>query len=288
MRAPAASLRARNQADEHGAPVLDLQSLTAGYRKSIIALRDVSLSVACGEMLAVVGPNGSGKSTLLRVASGVLAPLAGRVLVAGHDVQRYSRRELARLTAVVPQDTLVEFPFSVEELVLMGRAPHLGRFGFPGARDLSIAREAMLRVGVEHLARRALLELSGGERQRVIIARALVQEPRILLLDEPTAHLDIRHQVEIYDLMAELNAERGLTIVSVLHDLNLAAMYFPRVALLSDGRLYGAGATAEVLTYSTIRSVYGTEVYVAQNDVTGTINILPLSRPHRDRLSGQR
>ena len=147
MRAPAASLRARNQADEHGAPVLDLQSLTAGYRKSIIALRDVSLSVACGEMLAVVGPNGSGKSTLLRVASGVLAPLAGRVLVAGHDVQRYSRRELARLTAVVPQDTLVEFPFSVEELVLMGRAPHLGRFGFPGARDLSIAREAMLTVG---------------------------------------------------------------------------------------------------------------------------------------------
>jgi iron complex transport system ATP-binding protein len=239
-------------------------------------------------MLAVVGPNGSGKSTLLRVASGVLAPLAGRVLVAGHDVQRYSRRELARLTAVVPQDTLVEFPFSVEELVLMGRAPHLGRFGFPGARDLSIAREAMLRVGVEHLARRALPELSGGERQRVIIARALVQEPRILLLDEPTAHLDIRHQVEIYDLMAELNAERGLTIVSVLHDLNLAAMYFPRVALLSDGRLYGVGATAEVLTYSTIRSVYGTEVYVAQNDVTGTINILPLSRPHRDRLSGQR
>jgi iron complex transport system ATP-binding protein len=268
--------------------VLDLQNLTAGYRKRIIALRDVSLSVASGEMLAVVGPNGSGKSTLLRVASGVLSPLAGRVLVAGLDVQRYSRRELARLTAVVPQDTLVEFPFSVEELVLMGRAPHLGRFGFPATRDLSVAREAMRRVGVERLARRALQELSGGERQRVVIARALVQEPRILLLDEPTAHLDIRHQVEIYDLMAELNVERGLTIVSVLHDLNLAAMYFPRVALLSDGRLYGVGSTAEVLTYSTIRAVYGTEVYVAPNDVTGTINILPLSRPHRDRLSRQR
>jgi iron complex transport system ATP-binding protein len=272
----------------HEAPVLDLQSLTAGYRKRIIALRDVSLSVVAGEMLAVVGPNGSGKSTLLRAASGVLVPLAGRVLVAGHDVQRYSRRDLARLTAVVPQDTLVEFPFSVEELVLMGRTPHLGRFGFPARRDLDIAREAMLRVGVGHLARRALHELSGGERQRVIVARALVQEPKLLLLDEPTAHLDIRHQVEIYDLMVELNAEGGLTIVSVLHDLNLAAMYFPRVALLSDGQLYAVGSTAEVLTYSTIRAVYGTEVYVAPNDVTGTLNILPLSRPHRDRLSRQR
>jgi iron complex transport system ATP-binding protein len=215
----------------------------------------------------------------------VLPPRTGRVLLAGQEVQRYPRRDLARLTAVVPQDTLVDFPFSVEEIVLMGRAPHLGRFGFPAKHDLEVVRGAMQRVGVADLAHRSLQELSGGERQRVIIARALVQEPDLLLLDEPTSHLDIRHQVEIYDLMAELNAERGLTIVSVLHDLNLAAMYFPRVAVLSEGRLHAVGPAAEVLTHGAIRTVYGTEVYVAPNDVTGTLTILPMSRPHRERMA---
>jgi iron complex transport system ATP-binding protein len=143
----------------------------------------------------------------------------------------------------------------------------------------------MVRMGVRDLARRPFHELSGGERQRVIIARALAQEPEILLLDEPTSHLDIRHQVEIYDLMAELNAERGLTIVSVLHDLNLAAMYFRRVVVLSEGTIHSVGPAAQVLTYGTIKAVYGTEVYVAPNDVTGAVTILPLSRPHRERLS---
>jgi len=266
--------------------MVDVENLTAGYG-AIVALRDVSLMIERGEMIAVVGPNGSGKSTLLRVLSGVLSPMAGRVRLAGRELSAYPRRTLAQMTAVVPQETLMDFPFSVEEVVLMGRAPHLGRLGFPGERDLRVAREAMARMGVEHLRGRALTDLSGGERQRVIVARALVQEPEVLLLDEPTSHLDIRHQVEIYDLMAELNAERGLTIVSVLHDLNLAAMYFGRVTMLSEGRVHTIGPAADVLTYGTIKEVYGTEVYVALNDVTGTLNVLPLSRPHRDRL-GQR
>lgn len=265
------------------APMVEVENLTAGYG-AIVALRNVSLSVDRGEMIGVVGPNGSGKSTLLRVLSGVLVPMAGRVRLAGRDLSTYPRRRLARMTAVVPQETSLDFPFSLEEVVLMGRAPHLGRLGFPGERDLGVAREAMARMGVDRLSGRALQDLSGGERQRVIIARALVQEPEVLLLDEPTAHLDIRHQVEIYDLMAELNAERGITIVSVLHDLNLAAMYFRRVAVLSKGAVHCIGPTEEVLTYQTIKSVYGTEVYVALNDVTGTVNILPLSRPHRERL----
>jgi len=264
-------------------PMVEVKDLTAGYG-TIVALRDVSLMVNRGEMMAVVGPNGSGKSTLLRVFSGVLAPMSGSIRVAGRDLSAYPRRRLARMTAVVPQETSLDFPFSIEEVVLMGRAPHLGRLGFPGERDLSVAREAMVRVGVDQLCGRALQSLSGGERQRVIIARALVQEPEILLLDEPTSHLDIRHQVEIYDLMAELNAERGMTIVSVLHDLNLAAMYFRRVAVLSEGTVHSIGPSAEVLTYATIKAVYGTEVYVALNDVTGAVNILPLSRLYRERL----
>jgi len=264
--------------------MVEVEALTAGYG-SIVALKDVSLTVGRGEMVGVVGPNGSGKSTLLRVLSGVLSPMAGGVRLAGRDLSVYPRRRLARMIAVVPQETSLDFPFSIEEVVLMGRAPHLGRLGFPGERDLDVAREAMARMGVDHLGGRALHDLSGGERQRVIIARALVQEPEVLLLDEPTSHLDIRHQVEIYDLMAELNAERGITVVSVLHDLNLAAMYFSRVAVLSDGAVYSVGPTRQVLTYKTIKAVYGVEVYVALNDITGQVNILPLSRPHRERLS---
>jgi iron complex transport system ATP-binding protein len=203
------------------------------------------------------------------------------VRLAGRDLDAIPRRDVARVVAVVPQETAMHFPFSVIEVVLMGRAPHLGRFGFPGRRDLAVAREAMERTGVAALATRSLAELSGGERQRVVLARALAQEAEILLLDEPTSHLDIRHQVEIYDLMALLNEEQGLTIISVLHDLNLAALYFPRVAVLSAGRVHRIGEPEAVLTYETIRAVYGTDVYIARNDVTGALNVLPLSRPYR-------
>ncbi len=261
-------------------PILEVCDLTAAYGP-VVALRAVSLRIGAGDMVAIVGPNGSGKSTLLRVFSGILSPAVGHACLAGRDVRDYDHRELARRVAVVPQETAVDFPFSVTEVVLMGRAPHLGRFGFPGPRDLGLAREAMERTGIGHLSRRAVQALSGGERQRAIIARALAQQPDVLLLDEPTSHLDIRHQVEIYDLMTELNAERGLTIVSVLHDLNLAAMYFRTVAMLAEGRVHSVGTPAEVLTYTAVKAVYGTEVYVTRNDVTGAVNILPLARPYR-------
>jgi iron complex transport system ATP-binding protein len=260
--------------------MLEAEGVTVRYG-TIVALEQASLAVAPREMLAIVGPNGSGKSTLLRVLSGVRAAAVGRVRLGGRDLGVLPRRDVARTVAVVPQETPMHFPFSVLEVVLMGRAPHLGRFGFPGRRDLAVAREAMDRTGVASLATRSLAALSGGERQRVVIAKALAQEAEVLLLDEPTSHLDIRHQVEIYDLMAQLNTEQGLTIVSVLHDLNLAAMYFPRVAVLSAGRVHRIGEPAAVLTYETIRAVYGTDVYIARNDVTGALNILPLSRPYR-------
>jgi len=250
-------------------------------------IHDVSLTLRPGELLGVIGPNGSGKSTLLRLLSGVLRPEAGAVHLLGRPLASFSRSEIGRLIAVVPQETLIEFPFSVMEVVLMGRAPHLGGFAFEGDRDVAIAREAMRRTGVDHLAARRIHELSGGERQRVIVARALAQQAQVLLLDEPAAFLDIRHEVEIYDLLREVAAD-GKSIISVLHDLNLAALYCDRVGLLQNGRLAHLGPPAEVITYANITAVYETEVYVDRNDVTGAVNVLPLSRRYRERVKALR
>ncbi|HVM96061.1 MAG TPA: heme ABC transporter ATP-binding protein [Candidatus Acidoferrales bacterium] len=247
-------------------------------------INDISLTLQAGEMLGVIGPNGSGKSTLLRLLSGVLTPERGDVLLHGKQLQTYTRRQLGQQLAVVPQDTLIEFPFSVTEVVLMGRTPHLAGFAFESRRDLEIAKSAMERCGVQHLAQRSIHEISGGERQRVILARALAQETEIFLLDEPGAFLDIRHEVEIYDLLHDLQRE-GRSIVTVLHDLNLAALYCDRIVLLKEGRLARLGPPAEVITYDAITEVYETEVYVDLNTVTGAVNVLPLSRKYRERLA---
>ncbi len=261
---------------------VELRAATFGYAGEAV-LHEVSFAVDRGEFVGIIGPNGSGKSTLLRLMSGYLRPWQGQVLVEGRPVERYGRRELGRRIGVVPQETAVTFPFSVTEMVLFGRTPHVGGFGFEGEADLVAARRAMERTDTAHLARRAVTELSGGERQRVILARALAQEPAILLLDEPAAFLDIRHEVEMYDLLRDLQ-RGGMTVVSVLHDLNIAALYCDRLLLLHEGRVARAGTAADVITYQTLTEVYGTEVYVAMNDITGCVNVLPLSREHRERL----
>ena len=261
---------------------IEARHVTFTYGRDPV-LSDVSLAVRPGEMLGVIGPNGSGKSTLLRLLSGVLEPTAGEILVHGRRLPDYVRRDLARQVAVVPQDTVIEFPFSVTEVVLMGRSPHLGGFAFEGDRDVAAARDAMARTGVVHLADRSIHALSGGERQRLVLARALAQDTPILLLDEPGAFLDIRHEVEIYDLLRDLQGD-GKSIITVLHDLNLAALYCERVALLQRGRLFRLGTPAEVITYAALTEVYETEVYVDLNDITGAVNVLPLSRPYRERL----
>lgn len=261
-------------------PVIEARQLRFRYRADWV-IDEVSLDVEAGEMLGIIGPNGSGKSTLLRLLSGVLSPAVGELRVRGRPLSSYSRREIGQTIAVVPQETTIEFPFSVLEVVLMGRSPHLGGFAFEGDRDLEVARTALERGGVREFEHRSIHELSGGERQRVVLARALAQETGILLLDEPAAFLDIRHAVEIYDLLKDL-AREGRSIVTVLHDLNLAALYCDRVALLKAGRLVQVGAPADVITYATVTEVYGTEVYVDINDVTGAVNVLPLSRPYRE------
>jgi iron complex transport system ATP-binding protein len=265
-----------------GDPAVALADVTFGYGADPV-VRDVAFAVGRGEFVGIIGPNGSGKSTLLKLMSGYLRPWKGSITVEGGAIERLSQPALGQRIAVVPQDTAVTLPFTVMEMVLLGRTPHGPGFGFEDAHDLAAARQAMERTDTLALASRRVTELSGGERQRVVLARALAQEPRILLLDEPAAFLDIRHEVEMYDLLRELQ-RAGMTVVSVLHDLNIAALYCDRLVLLAGGRVVRVGTPAEVITYPILTEVYGTEVYVAMNDVTGALNVLPLSREHRERL----
>jgi iron complex transport system ATP-binding protein len=257
-----------------GAPALRASNLVGGYGERAV-LHGVSLAVEPGEMLAIVGPNGAGKSTLLRLLGGSLKPWQGTVELLGAPLDSFERRALARRLAFVGQENTVAFSFTVLEVVLMGRAPHLGSFHFESSRDLMLAREALERFDLLALATRPIQELSGGERKRVFLARALAQEPRVALLDEPTAHLDLRHVAEIFARFGELRAERGLSVVATLHDLNAAALYADRVLLLKNGMTMGWGAPHEVLTEDKLREVYETEVYVGRNPATGSIAVLP-------------
>jgi iron complex transport system ATP-binding protein len=260
------------------ASVLSARDLHVGYTTEPV-LRGVSLEVTPGEILAIVGPNGSGKSTLLRVLGGTMRPWQGTVELQGHPLHAIERRELARQVATVAQENTVAFRFTVLEIVLMGRAPHLGAFRFESARDLEIAEAALNRFDLLPLAHRHIEELSGGERKRVFLARALTQEPRVMLLDEPTAFLDLKHVVGIFTRFRELATARGLAVVATLHDLNAAAAYADRVMLLKEGQAVGYGTPAEVLTAENLRRVYETEIYVGKNPATGALAILPATNP---------
>lgn len=224
-------------------------------------LRGVDLALRPGEILVLAGANGAGKTTLFRIASRVRAADSGCVRVAGRPVESLSRAELARHLAVVPQDVAVTFPFRVGEVVLMGRSPHLGLLGFETREDVAIAEDAMRRVGIAELSERSILDLSGGERQLVTIARALTQDPQVLLLDEPTAHLDLRHRIAVLALVREF-ASRGRSALVVSHDLNLAARAADRMALLSAGRVLALGTPAEVLTPDRLRDAFSIDAEV--------------------------
>lgn len=255
------------------------EATSRGGRASL-RLQDISLAVPAGGSLALVGPNGSGKTTLLRLAAGELSAGAGRVEVCGLDPARAPRRDLARRVAVVAAHATVGFGYTVEEVVLMGRAPWLEGYRLESADDVGIAEDAMRAMDVAHLAHRVFDSLSSGEKQRAAVARALAQQPELVLLDEPGAFLDIKHQVELYDVLLERSRDTGLTVVSVLHDLNLAALYFAEVAMLHDGRVFAHGAPDDVITYSNVRTVFETDVYVDRNHLTGHLNVLPLPRGH--------
>jgi len=236
-------------------------------------LRDVSFALRPGEVLGLLGRNGAGKTTLLRTAVGALEPCGGQVRLGGRPLAEYSRRELARAIAVVPQDLHVPFPFRAGEVVLMGRAPHQRLFGFDGERDVGRSLDAMERMGVRELANRSIFELSGGERQLVMFARALTQEPELLLLDEPTAFLDLRHRLEVLQVVREFASE-GRSALVVSHDLSLAARACDRLLLLAEGRVAATGTPREILTPELVRRVFGIEAEFI-NAADGSLLVVP-------------
>lgn len=240
----------------------------SGPRAHPFRIVGLSFAMTPGEVLAVIGPNSAGKTTLIRLLTNVVRPLTGRVLLDGRPVDEVGQRALARDVAVVPQHVPQAFPFTVEELALMGRYPHGGGRYFETKEDLAIARAAMSATGVLELARLPLDELSGGERQRAVLARALAQQPRLLVLDEPTAHLDLRHQAESVALLRRSQLERGMTVLLVSHDLNLAAEVADRLLLLADGRIARLGTPEAVLEESLLETVYGCPVSVDKHPIT--------------------
>jgi len=248
--------------------------LCFGYAGAAL-FAQLELRIAPGEMVALIGPNGSGKTTLMKLLAGTLRASEGGVTLDGAAVAGMPARARARRIAVVPQEGHLAFDFTVREAVLMGRTAHLGPLGIEGPADLTAATEALQRTGTRHLAARMLSRLSGGERQLVVIARALAQQPDWLLLDEPTAFLDIRHRLEIFALLSRLNQQEGLTIVTTSHDINLAARYCRRIVLLKGGRIRADGTPAEVFQAGVLSDVYETPLRVERDARTGMPVALP-------------
>lgn len=240
-------------------------------------LENVNLSTKEGDFVGILGPNGSGKSTLLKSISRTLKPYKGTILLNEKDIYTMKGVDLAKQMGVVPQDNAISFTFTALEVVLMGRSPHMTRFQMESANDMAIARKAMELTNTWHMAQRPINELSGGERQRVIIARALAQEPKVLLLDEPLTYLDIINQLEIMDLVKSLCVSEGLTVMAVVHDLNLAARYCNYALLLKNGKVFAAGSLEDVMTSANIKSVFQVEAIVKKNPVTNSLNVIPLS-----------
>ncbi len=248
--------------------ILRIAGLACGYGDKEV-LKSISFSVGEGSFLGIIGPNGSGKTTLFRAVTRILKPYRGEIFYKERALARIPRRELAREVAVLPQMLSIPFPCSVEEFVLMGRFPYLGKLERAKRADLEMVEKAMVLSDILAFRERKVSELSGGERQRVILAQALAQEPELLLLDEPTAHLDIGHQIEILDLVRKLNREEKVTVIMVSHDLNLAGEYCDGLILLKEGAIYQRGSPEEVLSYIHIEAVYETVVVVKKNPLSG-------------------
>src|SRR6185436_10315388 len=262
--------------------MLEVTDITFAYSTLRAApqrvLDDVSLQVQRGSVVGLLGPNGSGKTTLLKIIAGVLKAPSGRVLIDGQAIEQLTRRDLARRLAVVPQEPQTTFDFTVIDMVLMGRYPHLGAFQLEGAADQAIARDALAATGTSALEARPFATLSGGEKQRVVIASALAQSSDVLLLDEPTAALDLGYQLEITALLRRLNAERGTTMIVSTHDLNLAAALCERVVLLKQGRVVAHGETEATLTAENIRLLYEVDADVQFHPLAGHLTVVPIAR----------
>ena len=258
--------------------MLSASDVSYGYADRAFMLRDINLSVPRGSLTGLLGPNGCGKTTLLKLLSGVLPPEHGMVAFDGRALRQIARRELARHIAVVPQETHPAFDYTAVEMVLMGRHPHLGLFQLEGPHDLAVAYDAMAATGTADLAERSYMTLSGGEKQRVVIAGALAQSPDLLLLDEPTASLDLGYQLEVASLLSRLNREREVTMVLATHDLNLAAGLCDTLVLLRGGRVLAQGPTREVLTAPMIAQLYDVDADVRYHEGAGHLTVIPMRR----------
>ena len=253
---------------------LSVKDVTYRYPGGDWQLQSASFSVAQGEVLGIIGPNGSGKSTLLKIAARVLIPRTGEVFLNGKDVAAMSRRDIARHLGYLPQKTESHFDYTVQEVIAMGRFPHLKGAGFLGPRDISVVAQCMIQTGTEAYRERPLDRLSGGERQRVLLASVLAQEPKVVLLDEPTSALDIHHQVKFFTLLSRLAAE-GMGAAVVTHELNLASLFSNRVLLLNDGRIVHQGSPEDILKSEILREIYGEGIEVTSHPSSGRPMVFP-------------
>lgn len=254
--------------------MLEMRNITCAYGESAVVSR-LSLEAHPGEVLGLIGPNGVGKSTLLRAMARLMRPVRGKVILANGDLWNMPPRQVARTLAFAPQTNGEKWPATIEQIIALGRAPHRGWFLPMTAKDHEATERALDMVGLSHLRGRIATELSGGEQQRVVLGRVLAQEPTVLLLDEPTSHLDLKYQTDILNLARRLAHEENLTVVVSMHDLNLAAFYADRLALLSEGVLVAIGRPNEVLTPSVLSKVYGVPIVVMQHPLWGTPLVMP-------------
>lgn len=266
--------------------ILKINDISYQYGKGFTALSQISFSIEKKDFYVILGPNGSGKTTLLRIISGVLHPCSGEVLLQEKPIQKMSRRQTARKISFVPQNITVDFPFSVKEVVLMGRFSHTKGLGIENKKDIDIAQYAMEMTGTWDLSNRMIHQLSGGERQRVFIAQAIAAEAEIMILDEPISSLDIKYKIEILELLANLNRRQNITIITTLHDLNLAGAFADKILLLKKGSVAAQGPPKEVLVPSIIEPVYNTRFNTIE-DGTGGRLIIPITSQGNNYKAGE-
>jgi iron complex transport system ATP-binding protein len=264
-------------------PILEIENLSCGYNKEQI-INNLSFSIEKGSFSGIIGPNGAGKTTLFKAITGILPPKQGKILYENQNINQMPPKKFAQKVSVIPQITEVPFAFSVEEFVSMGRFPHVGRFEFLKKTDYLIIEEALTLTDLTALRKRSISELSGGERQRAIIAQSFAQQPNLLLLDEPTSHLDITHQIQILDLIKNLNKTKNLTVIIILHDLNLASIYCDKIILIDKGKIFKKGTPQDVLTYQNIEEVYKTIVVVEKNPLNSKPYVFLVSKEERKKI----
>lgn len=251
-----------------------------------LVLEEISLDVACGEFVGLLGANGSGKSTLLRALSGLGRLNKGSVMMNNHPLNLYKIKELAKVVSFVPQDTSLDFDFTVEQIVSMGRQPYVSRFGRETERDQAMVKQALVETNIEHLVQRSVMELSGGQRQMVFIAKALAQDPKLLMLDEPISALDIRHQISVLELIQKVT-RNNMTSIAALHDLNLAARYCDRIILLAEGHILASGKPEEVLTENNIYKAYGVRAIIREDTQIGAVQVTAIGTKLESNIKGE-